>query len=339
VQCLDKKSDEHRIGKLYSWEILNNSVAVKTCDKSFFVHKGTGIPQEIAWFFGAEGMPPGKRSIQLTFQEVIYSATLVCNNRDGTPNLQLLWHADLGNEFKKIKGERNAYSGHARFTKVRDNEFCVTITTNKSKRITTEKTKISKSNPLATLNLLINEIDQEESTYLKIYTNALNIENTESMLKEQQRATLSIRLIKKWKAQLVQLKKEFQEHGSILTFSEEAAKIENQKNCAATEDASGVKIGKYVQERMRQLEKANLAFTDEEFALMQTEEWSKSVLRLGKPIIYLLNPNKTLNEQIKDKTGNNRYWCDTFTLIIKGFSFVVNGFLIIKSILIIGLHR
>jgi 5-methylcytosine-specific restriction protein A len=35
----------------YSWEVLSNSVAVKRMDKSAFLHHGTGVPKEIAFFF------------------------------------------------------------------------------------------------------------------------------------------------------------------------------------------------------------------------------------------------------------------------------------------------
>lgn len=37
--------------KSYSWEILSERVAVKHMDKSAFLHHGTGIPKDIAFFF------------------------------------------------------------------------------------------------------------------------------------------------------------------------------------------------------------------------------------------------------------------------------------------------
>ena len=43
-------------GKFYSWEIVNDITAIKNCDKSFFQHRGSGVPIEIRWFFDSENM-------------------------------------------------------------------------------------------------------------------------------------------------------------------------------------------------------------------------------------------------------------------------------------------
>ena len=32
-------------GKFYSWEIIDNITAIKNCDKSFFQHRGSGVPK------------------------------------------------------------------------------------------------------------------------------------------------------------------------------------------------------------------------------------------------------------------------------------------------------
>jgi hypothetical protein len=48
-----------KVGKFDSWEIINENTAIKTCDKSFFEHNGSGVPRGISWFFDAEDMQSG----------------------------------------------------------------------------------------------------------------------------------------------------------------------------------------------------------------------------------------------------------------------------------------
>ena len=52
-----------KLGKFDSWEIVDDTTAIKTCDKSFFEHKGSGVPKGICWFFDAEDIPNGESSI------------------------------------------------------------------------------------------------------------------------------------------------------------------------------------------------------------------------------------------------------------------------------------
>ena len=51
---------EHQSGQFDSWEILSDTVAVKTCDKSFFAYHGSGVPKGICWFFHAEDLEQGE---------------------------------------------------------------------------------------------------------------------------------------------------------------------------------------------------------------------------------------------------------------------------------------
>ena len=43
-------------GVFDSWEIQSKTLAIKHCDKSFFEHKGSGVPHEIKWFFNDNGL-------------------------------------------------------------------------------------------------------------------------------------------------------------------------------------------------------------------------------------------------------------------------------------------
>ena len=38
----------------FSWKVLSDNIAVKQMDKSAFLHHGTGIPREIAFFFNLD---------------------------------------------------------------------------------------------------------------------------------------------------------------------------------------------------------------------------------------------------------------------------------------------
>ena len=53
-------------GRYYSFEILNETEAIKYGDKSFFEHRGTGIPQNTYAFWNVENLRyPEKRDIKL----------------------------------------------------------------------------------------------------------------------------------------------------------------------------------------------------------------------------------------------------------------------------------
>lgn len=64
---------EHQYGQFNSWEIINEDIARKTCDKTFFFAKESGIPQKIRWFFRAEGISIGRQlELILTYEEKEY---------------------------------------------------------------------------------------------------------------------------------------------------------------------------------------------------------------------------------------------------------------------------
>ena len=51
---------DNKYGSFDSWEIINDDVARKTCDKSFFQYRGSGLPKEVRWFFEVEALSPGQ---------------------------------------------------------------------------------------------------------------------------------------------------------------------------------------------------------------------------------------------------------------------------------------
>ncbi|MCF0113817.1 MAG: hypothetical protein HUJ56_00580, partial [Erysipelotrichaceae bacterium] len=53
------EKDNNRKGEFYSWTIVNDKTAIKKSDKSFYEHRGSGVPKDIKWFFDAEDMKHG----------------------------------------------------------------------------------------------------------------------------------------------------------------------------------------------------------------------------------------------------------------------------------------
>ncbi len=70
----------------YSWEVLNADVAIKSIDKSCIEHNGTGIPQEILFFFNAEQLSKSK-NIKLLFRGESISVRLKITNS----RLRMFW--------------------------------------------------------------------------------------------------------------------------------------------------------------------------------------------------------------------------------------------------------
>ena len=91
---------QHQYGEFYSWTILNDNVALKKTDKSFFNHHGSGIPMEIRWFFRAEHFPDNSNDIpvSLTFEGKSYKGKM---NLHKMGKVRIFWHMDLENELNK----------------------------------------------------------------------------------------------------------------------------------------------------------------------------------------------------------------------------------------------
>ena len=101
--------EEHKTGKFDSWEIVDETTAIKTCDKSFFDYNGSGVPKEICWFFDAENISNGSgKSITLIFNGKEYSGSLK-NDTTDRRRIQIRWNSDLGRLFDTYKSaERKA---------------------------------------------------------------------------------------------------------------------------------------------------------------------------------------------------------------------------------------
>ena len=112
-----------KIGRFDSWEIVDETTAIKTCDKSFFDYNGSGVPKEICWFFDADNISNGSgKPITLIFNGKEYSGILK-NDTTDRRRIQIRWNSDLGKLFDTYK---NAES-KATFVKKQTGVYEITI--------------------------------------------------------------------------------------------------------------------------------------------------------------------------------------------------------------------
>ncbi|UFS69484.1 HNH endonuclease [Geomonas sp. RF6] len=79
--------------KSFSWKIVDDNNVTKILDKSSFLHRGTGIPQEIRSFFLEGQLGPGERvDITLAVGGEVYSANITMESQ-GTARTRLFWDA------------------------------------------------------------------------------------------------------------------------------------------------------------------------------------------------------------------------------------------------------
>lgn len=75
----------------FSWEVLSDDVAVKKMDKSAFLHHGTGVPRNVASFFGHIPLSDGK-DITLVYDGNEFPARLAF---DPKHRVRIFWRQDL----------------------------------------------------------------------------------------------------------------------------------------------------------------------------------------------------------------------------------------------------
>ncbi len=83
--------------KCDSWEIANEFVAIKKCDKSVFGHKGSVIPVETRSFWGIEDLKPKEKiEIKLRYNMNVYNAYI--SKHESINSTRIFWHVDLHNQ-------------------------------------------------------------------------------------------------------------------------------------------------------------------------------------------------------------------------------------------------
>ena len=112
-----------RIGKFDSWEIIDETTAVKTCDKSFFDYNGSGVPKEICWFFDADNLSTGEtKAIKVVYNRKEYAGK-VANDTTDRRRVRIFWSADLGRLLDTYKSKESK----AIFTKKQTGVYEITI--------------------------------------------------------------------------------------------------------------------------------------------------------------------------------------------------------------------
>lgn len=117
-------SSSHAIGHFYSWEIIDEKTAIKTCDKSFFDHNGSGVPRDICWFFDSGSMQRGdSRTLTLIFEGKRYDGK-VAYEASGHSRMRLTWGSVLG---ELLGQKRNADKVRAVFQKTDTDVYLISM--------------------------------------------------------------------------------------------------------------------------------------------------------------------------------------------------------------------
>lgn len=89
------------IVKVYSWTIINSSVAIKKTDYSSFKYKGTTIPRKVYSFFRIEDLKPnGKFYVTLNFEGKPLQAHFIRETHK-LSRIRLFWDSELSETLKE----------------------------------------------------------------------------------------------------------------------------------------------------------------------------------------------------------------------------------------------
>ena len=120
----ENMTPSHSLGHFYSWEIIDEKTAIKTCDKSFFDHNGSGVPRDICWFFDSGSMQRGdSKSVTLIFEGNRYDGK-VTYEASGHSRMRLTWGSSLG---ELLSQQRNTEKIRAAFQKTDANVYLITM--------------------------------------------------------------------------------------------------------------------------------------------------------------------------------------------------------------------
>lgn len=141
LNILQYLSESHQMGTFDSWEIIDESTAIKHCDKSFFDYKGSGVPKGICWFFGADDMDLGEtRTVRLIYNGVPYLGSIKNESTDRR-RVRIFWSTELGNLFNAF----NVPDAAAKFKKIATDTYEVSIKGGEKEMTIKEKVAAIKS--------------------------------------------------------------------------------------------------------------------------------------------------------------------------------------------------
>ena len=115
----------HQLGYFDSWEIVSEDIARKTCDLSFYKHRGSGVPQGISWFFNAEDLPLGKsKPMILVYEGFEYDGRVQKENL-ASARTRIFWNAALAKEFEVY--EKDGQQHILQFQRVDKDRFVISF--------------------------------------------------------------------------------------------------------------------------------------------------------------------------------------------------------------------
>ena len=110
---------DNRLGVFDSWTIVDETTAIKNCDKSFFDYHGSGLPKGICWFFDAENLTQGQViHPKLLYQGTVYEGTIRAESAD-TARVRLFWPSELD----KLLQPYRSVNAQAIFNRRADNTY------------------------------------------------------------------------------------------------------------------------------------------------------------------------------------------------------------------------
>ena len=114
---------QNQFGTFDSWEIIDETTAIKHCDKSFFDYHGSGVPKGICWFFGAEDMDLGETKIvKLIYEGRQYQGSIK-NESSDRRRVRIFWSTELGSLFDEF----NVPDAIATFKKIANDTYEVSV--------------------------------------------------------------------------------------------------------------------------------------------------------------------------------------------------------------------
>lgn len=120
----------HQTGQFFSWRVLNETTAIKTCDKSFFEHNESGVPRDISWFFDSWNMQRGEsKSLVILFENTEYAGKVSYESSNHS-RMRISWGTTLGDLLSCYRDDDGA---SAIFTKISDGTFQLTMSVGETK--------------------------------------------------------------------------------------------------------------------------------------------------------------------------------------------------------------
>lgn len=125
----------HQTGHFFSWEVLNDTVAIKTCDKSFFEYNESGVPKDISWFFDSGNLQRGEsKPLNVIFENESYTGKVSCDSSDHS-RIRISWDITLGEMLSRY---RDSIGVRAAFRKISDDTYHLAMAVNETKGVPIE---------------------------------------------------------------------------------------------------------------------------------------------------------------------------------------------------------